>query len=109
VVADALSRKERVEPIRVRAMRLEVKVDLVDRVKEVQKKALCEENVKDERMTGQVKLLTRGSDEILRFRDRVWIPKVGDLRDIVLDEAHKSKYTVISDILKYYYSKFCEV
>ncbi|KAI3672432.1 hypothetical protein L6452_38520 [Arctium lappa] len=94
VVADALSRKERSEPIRVRAMWINVKVELIDQIRDVQKEALLEENVKKERMVGQLKTLTAGPDGIYRLRDRVWIPSLGDLRNIVLDEAHRSKYTM---------------
>ncbi|KAI3701816.1 hypothetical protein L6452_27177 [Arctium lappa] len=94
VVADALSRKERNESIRVRAMWINVKVELIDQIWDVQKEALLEENVKKERMVGQIKTLTSGPDGIFRLGDRVWIPILGDLRSIVMDEADKSKYTM---------------
>ena len=34
VVADALSRKERIKPIRVKALRIDVSTDLKDQIKE---------------------------------------------------------------------------
>ncbi|KAI3678914.1 hypothetical protein L6452_38218 [Arctium lappa] len=94
VVVDALSRKERSEPIRMQAMWINVKVELIDQIQYVQKEALLEGNVKKERRVGQIKTLTVGPDEIYRLGDRVWIPSLGDLRSIVMDEAHKSKYTM---------------
>ncbi|KAI3732775.1 hypothetical protein L1987_63983 [Smallanthus sonchifolius] len=50
VVADALSRKEKVKPIKIRALRLEVRVDSMDQIKEIQTQALQEDNIKKERM-----------------------------------------------------------
>ncbi|KAD2805188.1 hypothetical protein E3N88_38565 [Mikania micrantha] len=44
VVADALSRKEEHEPIRVTAMKIVISSDLVDQIKEAQIEALKEEN-----------------------------------------------------------------
>ncbi|KAJ9538923.1 hypothetical protein OSB04_031656 [Centaurea solstitialis] len=89
VVADELSRKERAEPIRVRAMRIEVKNDLMDL-----RKAHEEGNIRSERMVGQTKLLEEGPDGIQRVKGRIWSPYVGDVRYIILDEAHKSSYSV---------------
>ncbi|KAJ9547300.1 LOW QUALITY PROTEIN: hypothetical protein OSB04_019843 [Centaurea solstitialis] len=79
VVADALSRKEIVEPIRIQ---------------DAQKEALLEENIKKERMVGEIKSLVVGSDGVYRLGDQVWIPNSGELRGKVLDEVHKSKYTM---------------
>ncbi|XP_076905063.1 uncharacterized protein LOC143560705 [Bidens hawaiensis] len=94
VVADALSRKERPQPIRIRASRIEVKINLLDQIKNVQQEALKENFIKKERMTGRQKLLKLGNDGILRFDNRIWVPTLGGLQDMVLEEAHKSKYTV---------------
>ncbi|GKE12573.1 reverse transcriptase domain-containing protein, partial [Tanacetum coccineum] len=56
VVADALSRKERLKP----------------RHQQMEKK----------------------EGESLYFMDRIWVPLIGDVRTIIMDEAHKSKYFV---------------
>ncbi|XP_076928619.1 uncharacterized protein LOC143592624 [Bidens hawaiensis] len=63
VVADALSRKEHDKPKRVRALRLDLKIDLLTEIKEAQK-----------------------------LGKRIWVPMVGSLREKILEEAHKSKY-----------------
>ncbi|KAI3805023.1 hypothetical protein L1987_27018 [Smallanthus sonchifolius] len=34
------------------------------------------------------------SDDIRYFMDRIWVPSFGDLRDLVMDEAHKSRYSI---------------
>ncbi|GJU31228.1 putative reverse transcriptase domain-containing protein [Tanacetum coccineum] len=50
VVVDALNRKEELEPIRVSAMRIDVKVDLIDQIRVAQNKAPEEVNVTKERI-----------------------------------------------------------
>ncbi|XP_076922139.1 uncharacterized protein LOC143583818 [Bidens hawaiensis] len=92
VVADALSRKEHEKPKRVRALRLELKVDLASQIKEAQKMALEEGNIKAEKENGTIDQLSKGSDEILRLGTRICAPMVGSLRDKILEEAHKLKY-----------------
>ena len=94
MVVDALTRKERAWSIKVHAVWINVKLDLIKRLQDAQREALLEENLKKERLVGQARLLTVGFNGVYRFRNRVWIPSKGDLRDIVLDEAHKAKYTV---------------
>ena len=45
-------------------------------------------------MLGRQKSLTIGNDDILRFNNRIWIPSFGGLQDMILEEAHKSKYSI---------------
>ncbi|GJT11459.1 putative reverse transcriptase domain-containing protein [Tanacetum coccineum] len=52
VVADALSRKKRIKPLRVRALILTVHPKLPSQILEAQNEALKEENVKNSRTTG---------------------------------------------------------
>ncbi|KAI3819447.1 hypothetical protein L1987_13283 [Smallanthus sonchifolius] len=94
VVADALSRKERIKPIKIKALRLEIKIDWMDQIKETQIQALHEDNIKKEHMVGKEKLLNKGNDRILRFENRIWIPILGKIQTKVMDEAHKSKYSI---------------
>ncbi|KAD4179563.1 hypothetical protein E3N88_28154 [Mikania micrantha] len=61
VVADALSRKEEHEPIRVTAMKIVISSDLVDQIKEAQIEALKEENWKRDRIKGQAHNLDEDS------------------------------------------------
>nr|GEV30944.1 putative reverse transcriptase domain-containing protein [Tanacetum cinerariifolium] len=68
VVADALSRKERVKPKRVKAMNM-----------------------------------TLQSDGTLYYLDRILVPLNGDVRILIMDEAHKSKYSVHPRADKMYY------
>nr|GEY72780.1 putative reverse transcriptase domain-containing protein [Tanacetum cinerariifolium] len=38
--------------------------------------------------------MERREDESLYFMDRMWVPLVGDVRMVILNEAHKSRYPV---------------
>jgi hypothetical protein len=40
------------------------------------------------------KQFERKHDGMLYFMDRVWIPDIGNVRKLILDQAHKSKYSI---------------
>jgi hypothetical protein len=46
---------------------------------------------KEEKIT-IVKQLPISSDGLRRMRNRIWVPMLGGLRDVIMEEAHKSKY-----------------
>ncbi|GJU32495.1 putative reverse transcriptase domain-containing protein [Tanacetum coccineum] len=68
VVADALSRKERIKPLRVRALVLTIGLNLPK--------------------------LEQRVDGMLCLNGRSWIPCHGKLRELIMHESHKSKYSV---------------
>ncbi|KAI3815829.1 hypothetical protein L1987_15512 [Smallanthus sonchifolius] len=76
--------------------------DLMEQIKEIQAKALEEENIKKERMIGKQKFLFKRNDEIMRFEQRIWIPKLGDIQEKVLNEKHKSRYSMHPGAKKMY-------
>ncbi|GJZ05204.1 hypothetical protein Tco_0538479 [Tanacetum coccineum] len=78
VVADALSRKERGE-------------------------AFNQENVFAERLHGLDQQMERKGDRSLYFMDQIWVPLVGGVRTVIMDEAHKSRYFVHLRADKMYY------
>ncbi|KAI3748391.1 hypothetical protein L6452_11427 [Arctium lappa] len=94
VVADALSRKERSDRVRIKAMRIEVTPSWTDELKKVQEEALTEKNLKAERMVGVVSLLEDNNQGLKCYKGRIWIPRLGNFRNQVLDEAHKSRYSI---------------
>jgi len=94
VVADALSRKERVKPLRVRALGLTIHTNMTERIREAQVNALKPENVKGERLRKMVDSLEPKADQTLYFMNRIWVPVYGGLRELVLAEAHSSRYSV---------------
>ncbi|GKE95330.1 putative reverse transcriptase domain-containing protein [Tanacetum coccineum] len=43
------------------------------------------------------------NDGALYYLDRIWVPLKGDVRTLIMDEAHKSKYSVHLGADKMYY------
>ncbi|GJW08269.1 putative reverse transcriptase domain-containing protein [Tanacetum coccineum] len=62
VVADALSRKERIKPLRVRALVMTIDVDLPKRILNAQAEARKEENYGTEDLCGMIKMLEPRAD-----------------------------------------------
>ncbi|KAI3776338.1 hypothetical protein L1987_46114 [Smallanthus sonchifolius] len=90
VIDDALSRKE-TKPKRVRALQLTIHPGLPDKIRSAQLEALKEENLPLEGTRGMEAQLEIKSDGIRYFAERVWVPIFGNLRELVMDEAHKSR------------------
>ncbi|GKA59240.1 putative reverse transcriptase domain-containing protein [Tanacetum coccineum] len=93
-VADALSRKERIEPLRVRALVMTIGLDLPSRILEAQKEAIRVENLKAEDISGMLKKLEARADGTLCLDNRSWLPCYGDMRSLIMHESHKSKYSI---------------
>ncbi|GKB71065.1 putative reverse transcriptase domain-containing protein [Tanacetum coccineum] len=79
VVADALSHKERIEPLRIEALK--------------------PENLENEDVGGMIRKdipkekLKPRIDGTLCLHGRSWLPCYGDLRSVNMHESHKSKYS----------------
>ncbi|GKD43800.1 putative reverse transcriptase domain-containing protein [Tanacetum coccineum] len=52
---------------------------------------------------GLDEMIKRRSDGALYYLDRIWVPLKGDVRTLIMDEAHKSKYSVHPRADKMYY------
>ncbi|GJR68338.1 putative reverse transcriptase domain-containing protein [Tanacetum coccineum] len=106
VVADALSRKEREPPLRVRALVMTIGLDLPKQILNAQTEARKPENIKNEDVGGMLvenskdpeKLRTEKLeprvDGTLCLNGRSWLPCYGDLRTVIMHESHKSKYSI---------------
>ncbi|KAI3794916.1 hypothetical protein L1987_37557 [Smallanthus sonchifolius] len=94
VVANALSRKDVPTPIRVKACQLVVTSDVMREIEKAQDEALKKENIKKERKVGQQDKLEYNTLGVRTRFGRVWIPMSGELRTKILDEAHKSRYSI---------------
>ncbi|GJV47664.1 putative reverse transcriptase domain-containing protein [Tanacetum coccineum] len=94
VVADALSRKEWLKPLRVRALVLTISLNLPMQILEAQVEARKEENYGIEDLCGMIKKLEPRADGMLCLNGRSWIPCQGNLRELIMHESHKSKYSV---------------
>ncbi|GJW00707.1 hypothetical protein Tco_1555958 [Tanacetum coccineum] len=75
VVVDALSRKERVKPKRVRAMNTTLQSSIKDMILTTQKEA-SDESVGLQR--GIDEMIELRSDGALYYLDRIWVPLKGD-------------------------------
>ncbi|GJR51135.1 putative reverse transcriptase domain-containing protein [Tanacetum coccineum] len=100
VVADALSRKERVKPKRVRAMNMTLQSSIKDRILAAQKEAVDESAGLQK---GLDEMIEQRSDGTLYYLDRIWVPLKGDVRTLIMDEAHKLKYSIHPGADKMYY------
>ncbi|GJU93234.1 reverse transcriptase domain-containing protein [Tanacetum coccineum] len=94
VVADALSRKERLKPRRVRAMAMTIQTGMKEKIQTSQSEAFKQENILAEILHGLDQHMEKKEGESLYFMDRIWVSLVGGVRTVIMDEAHKSKYSV---------------
>ncbi|GKE24101.1 putative reverse transcriptase domain-containing protein [Tanacetum coccineum] len=74
MVADALSRKEWIKPLRVRALVLTIGLNLPVQILNAQAEARKEENFGTEDLCGMIKKLEPHADETLCLNRRSWIP-----------------------------------
>nr|GEZ11910.1 putative reverse transcriptase domain-containing protein [Tanacetum cinerariifolium] len=114
VVADALSRKERIKPLRVHALVMTIGLDLFRKFLETQTEAMKPENIKSEDVGGMLienskdpekprkEKLEPRADETLCLNNRNWLPCYGELRTLIMHESHKSKYSVHPSFDKIY-------
>ncbi|KAD4179016.1 hypothetical protein E3N88_27607 [Mikania micrantha] len=71
-------------------------------IKEAQKEALKEENWKRDRIKGQAYNLDEDNRGLKTRWGRVWIPPTCPLKSTLLEEAHKSKYSIHPGATKMY-------
>ncbi|GJU03363.1 putative reverse transcriptase domain-containing protein [Tanacetum coccineum] len=106
IVADALSRKERIKPLRVCALGMTISLDLPKQILNAQTKAQKPKNIKNEDVGGMLienskdpekprtENLEPYEDGTLCLNGRSWLPCYGDLRTVIMHESHKSKYSI---------------
>ncbi|GJU11279.1 putative nucleotidyltransferase, ribonuclease H [Tanacetum coccineum] len=85
VVADALSRKERNRPLRVRALVMTVHNNLPKQILDTQKEALKKKNVRAKKLGRLIKQIFEFHPDGTRcFGKRVLLPRFGGLRDLIM-------------------------
>ncbi|GJU75104.1 putative reverse transcriptase domain-containing protein [Tanacetum coccineum] len=100
VVADALSRKERIELLQVRALVMTIGLNLFKQILEAQVEALKQKNLKNEDVGGMIRkdipkeMLEPRADRTLCLHGKSWLPCYGDLRSVIMHESHKSKSSI---------------
>nr|GEU67279.1 reverse transcriptase domain-containing protein [Tanacetum cinerariifolium] len=100
VVADALSRKERIKSLWVRALVMTIGLDLPKKILEAQIEALKPENLENKDVGSMIRkdipkeYLEPRADGTLYLNGKSWLPCYGDLRSMIMQESHKSKYSI---------------
>ncbi|GKF34085.1 putative reverse transcriptase domain-containing protein, partial [Tanacetum coccineum] len=89
--------------IRYHPGKANVVADALRMILAAQGEAFNQENVLAERLHGLDQQMERKGDESLYFMDHIWVPLVGGVRTIIMDEAHKSRYSVHPGADKIYY------
>ncbi|GKB80714.1 putative reverse transcriptase domain-containing protein [Tanacetum coccineum] len=103
VVADALSRKEWMKPRRARALSMTIHSSIKAKILEAQSEASKVINTPAERLRGFEKQLERKEDNGLYFVERIRVPAYGNLRTLIMNEVHTTKYSVHPGADKMYY------
>nr|GEV09653.1 hypothetical protein [Tanacetum cinerariifolium] len=94
VVADVLSRKERVKPKRVRAMSMNIHSSIKERLLDAHNEAIKEENTPAKMMCSLDQQMEKKGDRGLYFMDRIWVALISDVRTMIIDEAHTTRYSI---------------
>ncbi|GKB55257.1 putative reverse transcriptase domain-containing protein [Tanacetum coccineum] len=67
---------------------------LPSQILKAQTEALKEENIKAENLRGMDKAFEIRPDGTRCIKNRSWLPLFGNLRDLIMHESHKSKYSI---------------
>nr|GEZ24690.1 putative reverse transcriptase domain-containing protein [Tanacetum cinerariifolium] len=114
VFADALSRKEQIKPIRVRALVMTIGLELPKQILNAQTEVQKLENIKNEDVEGMLVKISKDLEKLkteklepytngtLCLNGRSWLPCYGDLRTVIMHESHKSKYSIHTGCDKMY-------
>ncbi|GJV48424.1 putative reverse transcriptase domain-containing protein [Tanacetum coccineum] len=100
VVANDLSRKERIKPLRIRGLVMTIGLNLPKQILEAQIEALKTENLVNEDVGSMIRKdipkerLEPRADGTLCLHGRSCLPCYGDLRSVIMHESHKSKYSI---------------
>ncbi|GJS33632.1 putative reverse transcriptase domain-containing protein [Tanacetum coccineum] len=106
VVVDALSRKEKDQPLRVRALVMTIGLDLPKQILNAQTEARKPENIKNKDVGGMLvenaknleairtEKLEPHTDGTLCLNGRSWLLCYFDLWTVIMHESHKSKYSI---------------
>nr|GEU43172.1 putative reverse transcriptase domain-containing protein [Tanacetum cinerariifolium] len=103
VMANALSQKERIKPLRVRALMMTIHNDLSKQICEAQEGAIRKKYARKENLGRLIKLIFKFRPDGTRCSiNRMWLPRFGGLRNLVMHESHKSKYSIRPRLDKMY-------
>ncbi|KAI3814357.1 hypothetical protein L1987_19110 [Smallanthus sonchifolius] len=89
VVADALSRKDHVMLQCVR-----IQTDIQNRILEAQHVSVTEGNMYEEMSCGVELQLESKPNGLIYYLNRIWVPDRDDLRTFLMNDAHKTRYSI---------------
>nr|GEX69336.1 putative reverse transcriptase domain-containing protein [Tanacetum cinerariifolium] len=72
-----------------------------------QSETFKQENVLAKRLHGLDQQMENKENESLYFMDRIWVPLVGGVRTIIMDEAHKTSWDVHLPLAEFSYKNSC--
>ena len=101
VVVDALSKKE-YSGCRVKTLSIPIHSYLTSQIKRAQSDALKQENAKNETLRGMYKNIEAKEDGTCYFMNRIWVPKHGEFREIVMNDAHRTRSSIHPGLDKMY-------
>ncbi|GJZ83719.1 reverse transcriptase domain-containing protein [Tanacetum coccineum] len=84
---DALNRKERIKPFRVRSLVMTIHPNLPSQILEAQTEVIKEENLKAENLRGMDKAFEIRPDGTHCIKNRSWLPPFDNLRDLIMHEV----------------------
>ncbi|GJT72011.1 putative reverse transcriptase domain-containing protein [Tanacetum coccineum] len=102
-VADALSKKDIINPKRVQVIYMTIQSGIKSKIPATQNEASKVVNAPAEMLRGLDEQMERRSNGALYYIDRIWVPLTGDVRTLIIDKAHKSRYSMHPGVDKMYY------
>ena len=73
----------------------------MESIKKAQEEA-SEKNDRKEERFGKTLVFSINSHGLKVFQDRIWVPKSGGIRDLLMEEAHKTMYSIHPGSTKMY-------
>nr|GEV72669.1 hypothetical protein [Tanacetum cinerariifolium] len=87
----------------MRAMYMTIQCLVQGKLLAAQNKGIKEENAQAKMLHGLGQQIEKKEDGGLYFMDRIWVPLIGDVKTIIIDEVHAMRYTIHPGADKMYY------
>nr|GEV45964.1 hypothetical protein [Tanacetum cinerariifolium] len=94
MAADALSQKEGIKPLRVRALVMMIGLNLPKQILNAQSETKKEEKYINKDLHGMINKRKPRVDRTLCLNNQSWIQCFGEFRALIMHESHKSKYSI---------------
>ncbi|XP_027150308.1 isoflavone 7-O-glucosyltransferase 1-like [Coffea eugenioides] len=101
LLKDVSEWKPRLEPKKVIFGNIEVKLTMLDRIKEGQMKEPTVQKWVERVKKGDLPDFNLSSDEILKFRNHVVVPKDEELKREILEESHRSSWNLVLESVSF--------